>query len=191
MVSQSCTETTNTTHNKKIVFSRFYTRWIVHTPDPFVFRVFWSWSNCGTFLSQSYTTTSHVIVWVVFTTTTHTTTHPFSRFYTNWTRLILTVLVPLLALIFFNTKIFTGIRSPCVVFFSLIFHDLQVTHSMWQVWSGHHPQQHDRHDHPQQYDQWSSSRPWSSSHFSGSLTPGAASLVSEEERTRSASRLGS
>ena len=127
-------------------FSRFYTSWTVHTPDPFIFRVFWSWSNCGTFLSQSYTTTSHVIVWVVFTTTASTLS--FSRFYTNWTRLILTVLIPLLALIFFNTRIFTGIRSPCVVFSPLIFHDLQVTHSMWQVWSGHLPKQHDRHDHP-------------------------------------------
>ena len=147
--------------------------------------------------AQSYTTTIHVIVWVVFTTTTHTTTHPFSRFYTNWTRLILTVLVPLLALIFFNTKIFTGIRSPCVVFFSLILHDLKVTHSMWQVWSGHHPHQHDRHDHHQHHDHHDPHQQHDPHLIllripeSGSLTPGAASLVLEEERTRSASRLGS
>ena len=38
----------------------------------------------------------------------------FSRYYTNWTRLLLTCVIPLVALVVFNTKIFLGIR--CLAF---------------------------------------------------------------------------
>ena len=33
------------------------------------------------------------------------------RYYTNWTRLVVTVVLPLLALTILNTRIFLGIRS--------------------------------------------------------------------------------
>ena len=36
------------------------------------------------------------------------------RYYTNWTRLLLTCVIPLVALVVFNTKIFLGIR--CLAF---------------------------------------------------------------------------
>ena len=35
---------------------------------------------------------------------------PTPRYYTNWTRLLLTCVIPLVALVVFNTKIFLGIR---------------------------------------------------------------------------------
>ena len=38
-------------------------------------------------------------------------TLPSPRYYTNWTRLLLTCLLPLLALVGLNTRIFLGIRS--------------------------------------------------------------------------------
>ena len=37
------------------------------------------------------------------------------RYYTNWTRLLLTCVIPLVALVVFNTKIFLGIR--CLALF--------------------------------------------------------------------------
>ena len=37
------------------------------------------------------------------------------RYYTNWTRLLLTCVIPIVALVFFNTKIFLGIR--CLALF--------------------------------------------------------------------------
>jgi len=35
----------------------------------------------------------------------------YIRYYTNWTRLLLTCVIPLVALVVFNTKIFLGIRN--------------------------------------------------------------------------------
>ena len=37
--------------------------------------------------------------------------HFLTRYYTNWTRLIVTLLLPLTALLFLNCRIFGGIRS--------------------------------------------------------------------------------
>ena len=51
------------------------------------------------------------------------------RYYTNWTRLLLTVALPLIALVFFNTKIFFGIRSAAILFLfsvQIIYSDVQI-----------------------------------------------------------------
>ena len=55
-------------------------------------------------------------IWILYTRTNCVTLKNL-RYYTNWTRLMLTVALPVLALIFFNTKIFMGIRCTMMLQF--------------------------------------------------------------------------
>ena len=75
-------------------------------------------------------------IWILYTRTNCVTLKNL-RYYTNWTRLMLTVALPVLALIFFNTKIFMGIRCTMILqfFHFSLFYVFQMKNKAFLVWA--------------------------------------------------------